>query len=55
MMNLDEKKVELEWYDNPSIVTNLLIVVISLIIIFSQSFAVNSNMSAIYIKKYYES
>lgn len=49
MMNLDEKKVELEWYDNPSIVTNLLIVVISLIIIFSQSFAVNSNMSAIYI------
>lgn len=49
MMDLDEKKVELEWYDNPSIVTNLLILVIALIIIFSQSFAVNSNMSAIYI------
>lgn len=45
-MNLEEKKVEVEWYDNPSTITNMLLELIILIIILSQSFAINNNMSS---------
>ena len=38
---------EIEWYDNPNIVTSLIIGLIALIIILSQSFAINNNLSAI--------
>lgn len=44
-MNLEEKKKELEWYDNPTLITNLIIGLIALIIILSQSFAINNNLS----------
>ena len=40
-----EKKVRVEWYDNPSIITNLLIGMIAIIIILSQSFAIHNNLS----------
>lgn len=46
-MDLEEKQKETSWYDNPGLVTTLIISLISLIIILSQSFAINNNLSAI--------
>ena len=45
-METDMKKVPVEWYDNPGIVTNFIIALIAVIIILSQSFAINNNLSA---------
>lgn len=45
MSNLEKKKNEIEWYDNPNVVTNLIILMIALIVILSQSFAVNNGLS----------
>ncbi|HIR48836.1 MAG TPA: hypothetical protein IAB35_02545 [Candidatus Faecimonas gallistercoris] len=44
-MELEKKQVEVEWYDNPGIVTNIIIALIAVIIILSQSFAINNNLS----------
>ena len=44
-MELDKKQVEVEWYDNPGIITNIIIALIAIIIILSQSFAINNNLS----------
>lgn len=38
---------EIEWYDNPNLITSLIIGLIGLIIILSQSFAIHNNLSAI--------
>lgn len=38
---------EIEWYDNPNTITSLIIGLIALIIILSQSFAINHNLSAV--------
>lgn len=46
-MNLEEKKDSELWYDNPSIVTWLIILIISIIILSSQSFSINSNVDAL--------
>lgn len=46
-MNLEEKKNNIEWYDNPSIITWLIILIISIIILSSQSFSINSNINAL--------
>ena len=45
MSNVKNKKIEVEWYDNPNVITNLLILMIALIVILSQSFAVNNGLS----------
>lgn len=44
-MELEKKKTAIEWYDNPGIVTNIIISLIAVIIILSQSFAINNNLS----------
>lgn len=44
-MNLEKKQTEIEWYDNPTIITNIVIGLIALVIILSQSFAINNNLS----------
>lgn len=44
-MELENKKAEIEWYDNPGFITNLIIGLIAIVIILSQSFAVNNNLS----------
>ncbi len=46
-MNLEDqgKKVETEWYNHPTIVTNCIIGLIAVIIILSQSYAVNHHLS----------
>lgn len=46
-MNLEEKKDNELWYDNPSIVTWLIILIISIIILSSQSFSINSNVDTL--------
>ncbi len=46
-MNLEEKKDNELWYDNPSIVTWLIILIISIIILSSQSFSINSNVNTL--------
>lgn len=46
-MNLEEKKNNAEWYDNPSIITWLIILIISIIILSSQSFSINSDINAL--------
>lgn len=46
-MNLEEKKNNIEWYDNPSIITWLIILIISIIILSSQSFSINSDINAL--------
>ena len=46
-MNLEEKKDRELWYDNLSIVTWLIILIISIIILSSQSFSINSNVDAL--------
>lgn len=40
----DNNKIKVEWYNNPNIITNLLIYLIIFIIILSQSFAINSSV-----------
>ena len=44
MSSKDKKKNEVEWFENPGIVTNLIILMIGLIVILSQSFAVNNGL-----------
>lgn len=44
-MNMEKQKTQVEWYDNPNVITNLVIVFIGIIIILSQSFAINNNLS----------
>ena len=44
-MELEKKQVEVEWYDNPEIITNIIIALIAIIVILSQSFAINNNLS----------
>lgn len=46
-MSLEEKKNNIEWYDNPTIITWLIILIISVIILSSQSFSINSNIDPI--------
>lgn len=46
-MNLEEKKNDIDWYDNPSIITWLIILIISIIILSSQSFSINSDINAL--------
>lgn len=46
-MKNDKKKNEIEWYNNPDIITTVIIGLIALIVILSQSFAINNNLSAI--------
>ncbi len=50
-MNIDKKQNEVGWFDNPGMVINVIIGLIAVIIILSQSFAVNSNLSTIVILK----
>ena len=46
-MNLDEKKkTNVEWYDNPNVIIWLIILIISIIILSSQSFSINSQVGA---------
>lgn len=45
-MNLEDKKKEVAWYDNANFVTNLIIVVLSLILIASQSLGGSSDLTA---------
>lgn len=45
MSSTEKIKKEVEWYDNPNAITNLLILMIAVIIILSQSFAVNNGLS----------
>lgn len=45
MVNEDKNKKQVEWYDNPNIITSFIIVLIALIVILSQSFAINNNLS----------
>lgn len=43
---MDNKEIKtLEWYDNPNIITTVIIGVLVLMIIISESFAVNNNLS----------
>ncbi len=42
---MKKKSVEKEWYNNPSIISTLIVGLIALIIILSQSFAVNGEVS----------
>lgn len=44
-MEKERQKTQIEWYDNPNIITNLIIIFIGIIIILSQSFAINNNLS----------
>ena len=44
-MNNKKNKLDEEWYDNPSFITNIMIGLLFLIIILSQSFAINNNLS----------
>ena len=44
-MNKDKSKIM--WYDNANVITNLIIGLILLIILLSQSFAINNNLSSI--------
>lgn len=44
MSKENSKKLEIEWYDNPNLVTTFIILMTALIIILSQSFAVNNGL-----------
>ena len=46
-MSTKNMKKQIEWYNSPDLVTNFIIGLIALIIILSQSFAINNNLSAI--------
>lgn len=45
-MDLENKEKTIEWYDNPGIVTSMIIALITVIIILSQSFAINNGLSS---------
>ena len=45
-MDLENKKKETNWYDNPGLISNLIILVLLLILICSQSLGGNSKLSA---------
>ena len=45
MSEVEKKKNDVEWYNEPRKITNLIILMIGLIIILSQSFAVNNGLS----------
>ena len=45
-MNLEDKKKEVSWYDNANFVTNLILVVLALILISSQSLGGSSDLTA---------
>ena len=45
-MDLENKKKEINWYDNPGLISNLLLFVLALIIICSQSLGGKSDLSA---------
>lgn len=42
---MEKKTIEKEWYNNPSIISTLIVGLIALIIILSQSFAINGEVS----------
>ena len=42
-MEIEKQKTQVEWYDNPNIITDLIIIFIAIIIILSQSFAISNN------------
>ena len=43
---MDKEKSKIMWYDNAEVITNLIIGLIFLIILLTQSFAINNNLSA---------
>jgi len=45
-MNLEENKKELSWYNNPSLLTSLILLDLFLILIFSQSLGIGSQLTA---------
>ena len=44
-MNLEDKKKDMSWYDNPGLISNIILFVLFLIIISSQSLGVKSELS----------
>ncbi len=42
---MDQKQKDIRWYHNPDFITDLIILLIAVIIILSQSFAINNNLS----------
>ena len=44
-MEKEKSGVRIAWYDNPGIITNIIIGLIAVIILLSQSFAINNNLS----------
>ena len=44
-MEKEKSDVHIAWYDNPGIITNIIIGLIAVIILLSQSFAINNNLS----------
>lgn len=44
-MENEKSGVRIAWYDNPDIITNIIIGLIAVIILLSQSFAINNNLS----------
>ena len=44
-MEKEKSDVRIVWYDNPGIITNIIIGLIAVIILLSQSFAINNNLS----------
>lgn len=46
-MDLEVKNKEVDWFDNPSFITTILTILIFLIIVISQSMAVNSDLTTI--------
>ena len=44
-MEEEKSGVRIAWYDNPGIITNIIIGLIAVIILLSQSFAINNNLS----------
>lgn len=44
-MEKEKSGVRIAWYDNPDIITNIIIGLIAVIILLSQSFAINNNLS----------
>lgn len=44
-MEKEKSDVPIAWYDNPGIITNIIIGLIAVIILLSQSFAINNNLS----------
>lgn len=43
---MEKIKTEIEWYDNPNLLTNIILGVIIAIIVMSQAFAVNTDLSS---------